>query len=139
MGKFKIIPFNNRILVKRRKVGEKVGSEGLIYAPDQTADAPTDLADVVYVPELTFADKEIIDNAEFYVKSLSEKIKLGESEAMISLLRLNEFLKIKSIKAGDAVMIGKYVGTDFNTSDSREQLTLVLDTDIIGLIKKEDG
>ena len=77
----KIIPFGNRILVKRRKIGEKVGS---IYLPDETKERNTDLADVVYVPDLTFADKHIIDNQEEIIKNITEEAKRGDPEALTS-------------------------------------------------------
>ncbi len=130
----KVIPFGDRILCKRRKVGEKIGKDGLLYASDNTKDSPTDLADVIYVPELTFGDEQILNNAEKIICSMVEQAKAGNSDSLIALLRLNEFLKIKSIKEGDGIMISKYVGTDFNTSDSQEILTLVNGADIIGLV-----
>lgn len=133
----KIIPLGNRILVQRRKVGERLGKSGLIIAPDQVKDASTDLADVIYVPELTFTDKHLIDNAESITASLADKSKQGNSDALVSLLRFNDFLKIKSIKSGDAVMISKYVGTDFTTSDASETLTIVNADDVIGVIAQE--
>ncbi len=55
----KIVPYGNRLLVRRRRVGEKLGS--VIIAAQETAERPTDLADVVYVPNHTFADKELIE------------------------------------------------------------------------------
>lgn len=129
-----VIPLGNRILVKRRRVGEKSGS---IYLPDETASRPTDIADVVYLPDLTFGDKEILDNAEEIVKSLTKKSIEGDSQALIALLRLNDFVKLKSLKVGDLVMISKYVGTDFQTKEAPEYLTIVNDVDIIGVIKEE--
>ena len=55
-----VMPFGNRILVKRRKVGEKLGS-GLLVAAQETAERPTDVADVVYIPDHSFADRELIE------------------------------------------------------------------------------
>jgi len=130
----KIIPYGDRILVKRRKVGEKSGS---IYLPDQTSERPTDLADVLHVSDHTFTDKELIENSECIVDSLIEKAKEGDSDALISLLRFNDYLKIKSIKKGDAVMVGKYVGIDFHDTENTEMLTLVKGEDIIGLVCDE--
>jgi co-chaperonin GroES (HSP10) len=132
-----IIPLGDRILCRRRKVGERLGKSGLIIAPDEVKDARTDIADVVYVPDLTFTDKQLIENAESIASSLAEKCRSGDSDALIALLRFNEFAKIKSIKAGDVVMIGKYVGTDFCTSDSTETITIVFASDVIGLVKSE--
>jgi co-chaperonin GroES (HSP10) len=129
----KIIPFGDRLIVNRRKVGEKIGKGGILVAPNIISDRPTDLADVKYVPDLTFGDKAILDNAKEIIKNLSTKAAEGNSECLIALLRLNEFLKIKSIKVGDAVMISKYVGMDFSSNEG-EATTLVNAEDIIGLI-----
>lgn len=132
-----VIPFGDRILVKRRKIGEKLGTEGLILAADDTKERPTDLADVVYVPDHTFADKKLADNADEIIENLTEEAKGGNSEALVALIKLNQFLKIKSIKPGDGVMIGKYVGTDFHDTNSSELLTLVDSEQIIGLVVDE--
>jgi len=131
----RVIPFGDRILVRRRKIGNKVG-KGIIEIPDEVKNRPTDLADVIYTPEHSFADKELIDNANQIVNSMIGKAKDGNSDALISLLRFNEFLKIKTIKQGDAVMIGKYVGTDFHDNKGGENLTLVKGDDIIGRVEE---
>lgn len=129
---FKIIPLGEKILVKRRKVGEKAGT---IVLPDSVKEAPTDLADVTYVPDNTFGDDELLKNATKIVESLTEKASAGDSDSLIALLRFNEYLKIKSIKPGDAVMISKYVGTDFFSKDEKDGLmTLVNASDVIGLL-----
>ena len=132
----KIIPLGERLLVKRCKVGEKIGKEGQFFASESTANAPTDLADVVHIPELTFGDKKILDNAEKIVGRMTVKASEGDSEALIALLRLNEFIKIKSIKEGDKVMISRYVGVTFTGKDSSEELTLVNGSDIIGMVRE---
>ena len=104
----KIIPFGSRLLVKRQKIGNKLGT-GLIIASDETAERPTDLATVVHTPDRSFADQ--------------------------ALIKFNDFLKAKSIKVGDTVMISKYIGTDFHDNvNPGESLTLVLEQDIIGLV-----
>ena len=131
----RVIPFGDRILVRRRKIGERAGN---IVMPDSVKERDTDLADVMYVPELTFSDKEILDNAEQIVKALTEKAIHGNDEALIALLRINEFVKMKSIKVGDGVMISKYVGIDFHESGEKDNLTLVLTSDVIGLIINEE-
>jgi len=133
--KYKILPFGDRILCKRRKVGEKIGN---LYVSDKMKDAPTDLADVVGIPEFTQGDKQIIDNTEKIVNSLTTKATEGDSEAMIALLRLNEFLKIKSVRIGDVIMVGKYVGVDFMDNQLKEELTLVNGNDIIGLAVQDE-
>jgi len=130
----KIIPFGDRILCKRRKVGEKVGS---IILPDRVKERATDIADIISIPELTFADQEILDHAEEIIKNLTEKARSGDSDALITLLRVNEFIKIKTLKEGDAVMISKYVGTEFHEKDNPETLTLVRESDIIGVVSED--
>src|SRR3990167_7356990 len=118
----RVIPFGDRILVRRKKIGEKAGS---IIMPDQVKERDTDLAEVIYVPELTFSDKEILNNAEQIVKALTEKAINGDDKALIALLRINEFVKIKSIKEGDGVLISRYVGVSFHETGETEDLTLV--------------
>ena len=132
----KVIPFGDRILVKRRKIGEKAGS---IIMPDQVKERDTDLAEVIYIPELTFSDKEILDNAEQIVKALTEKAIAGNDKALIALLRINEFVKMKSIKVGDGVLISKYVGVTLHETGETEDLTLVNSSDVIGLVMKEEA
>lgn len=138
-AKHTVIPFGDRILVRRRRIGEKLGS-GLIIASENTAERPTDLADVVYVPDLTFADEQIIENANKIVEAQSKAAQEGNADAFKALLLLNEFLKLKTIKAGDAVMISKYVGTDFHDNENTGQtLTLVNNADIIGLVVNQEA
>ena len=130
----KVIPFGDRILVRRKTVGEKLGS-GVLYAPEQTADRPTDLAEVVYIPDHTFGDSEILQNSVEIIKALVEKSKAGDSEALIALLRLNEYIKIKGIAVGDTIMLSRYVGITFMSKESNQEMTLVNSSDIIGIVK----
>ena len=130
----KIIPFGDRLLVRRKTVGKQTG---MIQLPEEVQDRPTDLADVVYVPEHSFADKELIKNAETIVNEFTAKAKVGDSEALKALLEYNYFLKMKSIKVGDKVMISKYVGITFHDNQGGGDLTLVKDEDIIGLVTDE--
>lgn len=129
-----ILPFGDRILVKRKVVGEKAGT---IFLPEDIKERATDLAIVTHVPELSFADQQILEKSDEIIKSLSDKAVNGDSDALITLLRFNEFCKYKSIKVGDEVFISKYVGTDFHETGREEQLTLVKIEDIIGLVVKE--
>jgi len=131
----KIIPLGDRILVKRRTIGDKLGS-GILHAADETKDRTTDLADVTYIPEHSFADKALLENSENIINSQTEKAKEGDSKALTALLQFNHFLKIKSIQPGDGVMISKYVGTDFLEKGSNQVLTLVKGEDIIGVISE---
>jgi co-chaperonin GroES (HSP10) len=131
----KVIPFGDRILVRRRQIGAKLGN-GTIIAPDQIADRPTDLADVIYIPDNTFGDDVILGTSSKTIKALAEKASEGDSEALIALLRLNEYIKLKSIKVGDCIMLSKYVGCDFSGGDGKTANTLVNLADIIGVIKQ---
>lgn len=129
----RIIPYGDRIIVKRRKIGKTLGS-GLLVAADETADRLTEIADVVAVPELTFADKEIINNAEKIIVSLSQMAQEGDPKATDSLMSLNSFLKIKTLKPGDVVMVGKYTGIDFTVGETGECLSITDPDGIRGLI-----
>ena len=130
----KIIPFGSRLLVKRQKIGKKLGS-GILVASDETAERPTDLAVVVHVPDRSFADLALIQEAEAIITALTNHAKGGDSMALEALIKFNDFLKAKSIKVGDTVMISKYIGTDFHDNvNPGESLTLVLEQDIIGLV-----
>ena len=122
----KIVPYGDRLLVQRRKTGDK--TKGGIVLPDATADRPTDVADVVYVPDHSFCDKTIIENSEKIILGLEKMAEKGDSQAVISLLRLREYLMLKSIKPGDVLLIGKFIGTDFNIKETGESLT-VMDSD----------
>ena len=130
----RVIPFGDRIMVKRRKIGEKAGS---IILTEETSERPTDLADVLYVPDLTFSDQKILENAENIIEGLTKKSIEGDADAVVMLLKMNEFIKHKSIKAGDTVVISKYVGTDFFETGKTENLTLVRLDDLIGLVVSE--
>ena len=132
----RIIPFGDRILVKRRLVGNTIGKAGVIIAPDQVAEHKTDIADVVYIPDMTSADKMMIVNSEEMFKAFHEKVKAGDSLAFESMLKLRNIIKTRIIKPGDVIIIGKYVGIDFQTSDSQQILTLVREEDIIGVVMK---
>lgn len=129
----KIIPFGDRILVKRLKIGEKIGS-GILFAADSTADNETELAEVVYVPDNSFADKQLIENAEAIIAGLTEKMKTGDSHALDALTRFNSYLRIKSLRVGDKIFMGKYVGTNFTVQETGARLTLVDNDGIIGLV-----
>ena len=126
----KIIPFGNRILCKRQIIGEKAGS---LYMPDEVKERATDMAEVTYIPDLTFGDRAILDNAEQIINSIIEQAKTGNSYAINTLLELNNFIKEKSIKVGDKIFISKYVGTTFVETGKTEELTIVNNSDIIGL------
>lgn len=134
----KIIPFGDRILVQRRKVGEKAGNAGIIL-PGRVAEHDTDLADVVFIPDLTFADKQLIDNSIDIINSLTSKARGGDAQAFQALLDFNRYLKVKTLQVGDAVMISKYVGTQFFDNHSQQTYTLVSENDIIGMLSDAHG
>ena len=129
----RLTPFGNRFLVKRRPIGEKLGG-GIIVAADETKDRPTDIADVVFVPDHTFVDKELLANAEAIAKSLAVKAKEGDLEAVKSLIEFNGYIRIKSLRPGATIMLGKYVGTDFFTSEDNRTLTVCNAEDIIAVV-----
>jgi len=129
----KIIPFGNRILVKREKAGSKLGS--VLVAPDSVSEVLTEIAIVKHVPDHTFIDMVLIKESESMVSALTVKVKNGDSEAMLSLLRFNDYLRIKSIQVGDKVMISKYSGITFNDNFNEGDLSLCDAEDVIGIIK----
>jgi len=138
----KIIPFKDSLLVKRRKVGTTLQNgktKGGLYLPDKVEGSFTDLADVVEVPDLTFSDQHILDNAEKIVESLTKKATEGDCEALKSLFEVNEFVKRKSIKVGDAIFLAKYSGVDFFETGSTDLKTVIRVEDIIGLIANEEA
>ena len=128
----RVVPYGDRILVRRRKTGDKVNN---IILPDAVADRPTDVADVVYVADHTFCDKALIEKSAEIIEGLSKKAMEGDSQAVISLLRLNDYLKIKSIQPGDVLLVGKYVGVDFNIKETGESLTVLESDGIYALIE----
>lgn len=129
----KIIPFGDRIICKRRPIGKKLGS-GIIIAADETADRLTEIADVVCVPELTFADKQLLENAEKIIASMTEMAADGDVGAINALLQFNQYLKLKMLKPGDVVMVGKYTGIDFTVGETGEQLSVTDPDGIRGLV-----
>ena len=94
------------------------------------------IAIVKHVPDHTFIDKILITESQAMVDGLATSAKGGDAEAMISLLRFNDYLRIKSLKVGDKVMISKYVGITFNDNFNEGDMTLVDASDIIGIVKE---
>lgn len=118
----KLIPYGTRLLVKRRKV-EQTSSH--IILPDEVAGLPTDIADVVATPDQSFCDKELIANSEAIIKGLSKKAQEGDGQAFKALLEFNEYLRVVTLKPGDTLMIGKYIGTDFLIQETNQYLTVM--------------
>lgn len=136
----KIIPFKDTLIVKRRKIGTTLKdgkTEGGIILPKTVEERDTDLADVLQVAELTFADQHILDNAEEIVKGLTEKATKGDCEAMKSLFDINDFIKRKSVKVGDAIFLARYSGLDFSETGVTETQTVIKMEDIIALVANE--
>lgn len=135
MGK-RIIPFGDRILVKRRPIGNKLGS-GVLVASEETADRLTEIADVVAVADVTMADKELLDGAEGIIEALTIKAKGGDDGAFQSLMAFRSYLLVKTIAVGDVVFIGRYCGTDFSTGEAGGQtLSIVRGEDIYGRVSE---
>lgn len=131
----KLTPYGNRFLVKRRPIGEKLGS-GLLISADETKDRPTDIADVVYVPDHTFADVELINNSQKIVTALKDKVLSGDVDALKTLIEFNHYIRIKSIRPGMTIMLGKYVGTDFMTSEDQRTLTVCNSDEIMAIVSE---
>ncbi len=127
----KVVPFGNRCLCKRRKVGEKSGS---LYLPEQTAGQDTDLADVVHVPEKTLVDAEILKDVEITISNLGKRLRDGEPAAYECLEKIQKLIHHSLITVGSPVMIGKYVGVTFHDNQGGQDQTLVKLDDIIGLV-----
>lgn len=134
----KVIPFGSRILVKRRRIGDRLGKEGIIIAPKSTGERPTDIADVHYVPEYTLYDKELIESAQSICRGLSRKASEGDSGAVDALIKINNFLKSKTVRVGDTIVISKYVGVDFNDNAGNQGMTLLDVDDVIGLVVDDE-
>ncbi len=115
----KLIPYGNRILVKRRKVEDKSSH---IILPDEVKNLPTDIADVVAVPEQSFVDKKLISNAETIINALEKKANEGDSSALEALFKFNEYLRIMTIQPGDVLLMARYGGTDFLIQETNQTL-----------------
>lgn len=135
----RIIPFGDRIIVRRRRIGENATKQGLIELPDSVKERPTDLADVVYVPNHTFADKELIANSEAIIKNFSKQMLEGSVEAFKALLSFHAYLKLKMLKPGMTVFINKYVGMDFHDNENSGMLCVILSEDICGVIENVES
>lgn len=135
-----ITPLGDRILVQRIKVkaltGDKIAGSDIIIAPSQTQESDTELAEVVYVPEHSFADKQLIERSEKIIEAQTNKAENGDPESLVALLQFNRYLKIKSIQPGDKVFISKYVGTTFRDTSHKGELTMVNGEDIVGIVSE---
>lgn len=132
----KIIPFGDRILVQRVKVGGTLGS-GILIAPDHTADNETELAEIVYIPDATTIDDMMALNTADIINGLTLNARGGDSAAIVALQNFNKYLKIRALKVGDRIFMSKYVGTNFTVQETGQKLTLVDYDGIIGLVVEQ--
>lgn len=115
----KLVPWGTRILVKRRKVEDRSTH---IILPDEVKNLPTDIADVIEVPEQTMVDKEVLKNAENIITSLNLRAGNGDAAALDSLLKFKEYLLIMTTKPGDTILMARYGGTDFLIQETNQTL-----------------
>ncbi len=115
----KLIPYGNRILVKRRKVEDKSSH---IILPDEVKNLPTDIADVVAVPEQSFVDQKLIKNSASIIEALDKKANEGDASALEALFKFNEYLRVMTIKPGDVLLMARYGGTDFLIQETNQTL-----------------
>jgi co-chaperonin GroES (HSP10) len=129
----KLIPYGTRILVKRRKVEDKSSH---IILPDEVKNLPTDIADVIEVPEQTFTDQKVIANAGAIVESLTIKACSGDASAVRALLDFKEYLQVMTIKKGDVLLMARYGGTDFLIQETNQMLCVCEASGIYAFIKE---
>lgn len=115
----KLVPWGTRLLVKRRKVEEK---SAYILLPDATKDLPTDIADVIEVPEQTMVDVALLRNAQGIVDQLSAKANQGDAASVEALFKFKEYLLIMTTKPGDTILMSRYGGTDFLIQETNQNL-----------------
>jgi len=133
----KVIPFGDRILVKRKKAVEVTTLKEGIVLPDTAGDKSTDLAVVKHIPEVTFTDKKLIEESEAIIEAQVERAKQGDPDSFRTLFNYNHYLKLKMLRVGDEIFMSKYVGVDFYDSGVRETLTMVSIDDILGIVVDE--
>lgn len=127
----KLVPYGTRILVKKRKVEQKSAH---IVLPDEVLDLPTDIADVVAVPDQSFADRQIIANAAAIIAGLTAKATQGDAAAVDALLKLNEYLRVMALQPGDVLLLARYGGTDFLIQETNQNLCVTDANGIYALV-----
>lgn len=136
-----LVPCGERILVKRQSIGGKLGS-GILHAPADTADRPTEIAEVLYIPELSAIDKSLIENSSQITEALAIKCKSGDSEALNSLMEFNrywnDYLRYRLLKVGAKIMISRYAGTDMLIQETNQFLTLIDFNGIVSLVVENE-
>lgn len=129
----KLIPYGTRILVKRRKVEDKSSH---IILPDEVKNLPTDVADVIDVPEQTFTDQKLIANASNIIEALVVKACGGDAAAVKSLLEFREYLQVMTIKRGDVLLMARYGGTDFMIQETNQMLCVCEASGIYAFVRE---
>lgn len=129
----KLVPWGSRILIKRRKVEDR--SEHIIL-PDEVKGHTTDIADVIGVPDRTFCDNELLKNSEQIIKSLIQMAEDGDAQAVDSLMKFNNYLRVMSIKVGDVVLLARYGGTDFHIQETNQWLAVTDENGIYCYVKE---
>lgn len=132
----KLVPYGQRILVKRRKVEDKSSH---IILPDEVKNLPTDIADVIAVPEQSFVDKKLVANAETIINALEKKANEGDSSAVEALFKFNDYLRIMTIKPGDVLLMARYGGTDFLIQETNQTLCVTDCNGIYALVVEKKG
>lgn len=127
----KLIPYGTRILVKRRKVEDKSSH---IILPDEVKNLPTDIADVVAVPDQSFVDKKLIANSETIINALDKRANEGDPAALDALLKFKEYLQVMTIKPGDVLLMARYGGTDFLIQETNQTLCVCDPNGIYALV-----
>lgn len=132
----KLIPYGERILVKRRKVEDKSAH---IILPDEVKNLPTDIADVIAVPDRSFTDLAILQNADKIINALTEKAKQGDALAVDSLMKMNSFLRVMTIQPGDVLLMARYGGTDFLIQETNQTLCVTDANGIYARVVEKKG
>lgn len=127
----KLVPYGTRILVKRRKVEDKSSH---IILPDEVKNLPTDIADVVEVPEQSLVDAELLKSAGDIVSGLGKAARNGDASAVDSLIKFREYLQVMTIKKGDVLLMARYGGTDFLIQETNSMLCVCEATGIYALV-----
>lgn len=132
----KLIPYGQRILVKRRKVEDKSSH---IILPDEVKNLPTDIADIIAVPDQSFCDATLIKNAEKIISGLDKRAQEGDGQALDALMRFNEYLRVMTLKPGDVLLMARYGGTDFLIQETNQTLCVTDANGIYALVVEKKG
>lgn len=134
----RILPFGDRVLVKRVTTGE-IRKGSLIVFTDKTDSNESELAYVVAVPTNKFVDKCVEFTEEYLIKSIRKRLLNGEIELLKDIKEYNEYITLKKLKPGDKIMVSKYVGTVVDDEQAKNTTTFVRISDIVGRWEKIDN